>query len=346
MFRSKTVFIVGAGANCDLGFPNGAQLLNEIAEALDFYANSPTRSDGGDDRIYQTLCRLSGVHSGVSTQLTQYQAAALQIRSAAPLGQSIDYVINQLDGSPFVAKVGKLAIARRILDAERDSILNFRLNRVGDLETLAVARATWLGGFVQLLVQDKTRTSLDDIFNNVSIISFNYDRSVRQFMPLALSSQFGLSLADAQELARKLPIYHPYGSLGPLPWEDAFNNVEFGNIDADLSSAAKRLRTFTEQIEDGEELAAMRQALSEAKHIVFLGFAYHPQNMTLLQRGVQGSATRVYGTAVGLSDADKQVVHGQLNSFLTQASRIALPPKLSPLVCVQFLSEYSRALTA
>ena len=106
-----------------------------------------------------------------------------------------------------------------------------------------------------------------------------------------METQFALPKAHAEELSRRLPIYHPYGSLGPLPWENAGPSVEYGKLTTDaLLSAAGNLRTFTEQVHDDSELEAMYAALSDAEQIVFLGFSYLPQNMELLRRGAKGTA--------------------------------------------------------
>jgi hypothetical protein len=234
MFRSKTIFVVGAGASCELGFPNGTELLGQIASALDIYFGSGFNMERGDRRIYEAYTRLS-TSAGVAAN--EYQQAGWRIRDAAHLGLSIDNVINQFVDDPLVAPVGKLAIAQRILFAEQRSVLRLSRDRVEGVEALAQARTTWLGGFAQLLVQDKTRARLDDLFDNVSIVSFNYDRSIRRFLPLALMSQFGLPQPDANELTKKLQIYHPYGSLGPLPWENTAGGAEYG--DAEYASLGR-----------------------------------------------------------------------------------------------------------
>jgi hypothetical protein len=211
---------------------------------------------------------------------------------------------------------------------------------------LGAIRNTWLGGFAQLLVQDLMRSQAERVFDNVAIISFNYDRSIRQFLPFALSSQFGMSEAEAKEAAKQLKIFHPYGSLGPLPWEDGAG-TGYGDADyARLIDVSQRIRTFTEQVEESESLASMRQALSEAEHVVFLGFGYHRQNMTLLSQGVKGSARRVFGTAKGLSEADRDVVSGQAGQFIREHYQGHVMPILPPLDCVSFIREYFRALTS
>lgn len=345
MFRSKTVFIVGAGASCELGFPSGSALLEQIASSLDIYFDGASYMQRGDSRLYNAFDQIVRQGSGVS--LTDLQFAGWRVRDAAKLGLSIDNVIHQFADDVLVARVAKLAIARNILKAEESSIF-LRLNtelRPPNID-LASVRNTWLGGLAQLLVQDVTRSSAERIFDSVSIISFNYDRSIRRFLPFALSSQFGMSTEESQQISKQLRIFHPYGSLGPLPWE-ASGGTEFGDADqAPLIEVSERIKTFTEQIEESESLASMRQALSEARHIVFLGFGYHRQNMTLLSDGVKGSALRVFGTSQGLSGSDREVVSGQATQFIDEKYQGHIDPILPALDCVSFIREYFRALTS
>lgn len=345
MFRSKTVFVVGAGASCELNFPSGAQLLHRIADSLDIFFDTSNYMQRGDRRLYHAFQQLAGQDTGVS--LNDLQFAGWRVRDAAKLGLSIDNVIHQFADDDVVARVAKLAIARNILQAEENSSF-LRLNaelRPPNID-LASIRNTWLGGLAQLLVQDLTRSQAERVFDNFAIISFNYDRSITRFLPFALSSQFGISTEESQEISRQLRIFHPYGSLGPLPWEES-DGTEFGDADhAPLIEVSTRIRTFTEQVEESESLASMRQALSEARHVVFLGFGYHRQNMTLLSNGVTGSALRVFGTSQGLSASDREVVSGQATHFIDDKYQGVISPVLPALDCVHFIREYFRALTS
>lgn len=332
---------MGAGASCELGFPSGSTLLENISGSLDFI-NDGFKLVRGDKKLYNVLHKIADDKTPVGF----YLGSASKIKEAAHLGLSIDNVIHQLDHDPLVPVCAKLAIARQILIAENNSPLQIDRRR-RDTIALAPLRATWLGRFVQILVQDKRRSELDDIFANVTLISFNYDRTIRRFMPFALSSQFGISDDEAQALTRKLRIYHPYGSLGPLPWEGCDNGVDFGGHDNDeLQSVAKNLRTFTEQVDDGDELSEMRIVLSTAKRVVFLGFGYHRQNVELLTKDVLPDAVSVFGTSMGLSPSDEEVVKGQLNFFLRPHYRAHKDAILRSLSCVQFLDEHFRSLVS
>lgn len=71
-----------------------------------------------------------------------------------------------------------------------------------------------------------------------------------------------------------------------------------------------RIKTYTEQIEQESTLTSIRNAVRHAECIVFLGFAYHKQNMRLLfkEHVVPKRTKPVFGTALGMSDADKSEV--------------------------------------
>lgn len=266
MIRTKTVLVVGAGASSELKFPLGGVLLAEIGRALDFNVSSGGVT-GGSPRIWRELKRTAHT-SGKNAD--DYIFAAWRVRDATHLGLSIDNVIHQLNDDDLVTYCAKLGIAHKLLVAEGSCDL--RIHENNRTMTWPNVRGTWLGGLAQLIVQDKERRSIDDIFENLSIISFNYDRTIQRFLPFALASQFAIPDQQAKEICQRLPVYHPYGSLGPLRWESRTGSVEFGDTDrVSLSTVVSNIRTFTEQIEDESHLAPMREAIGSADRIVFLG---------------------------------------------------------------------------
>jgi len=81
-----------------------------------------------------------------------------------------------------------------------------------------------------------------------------------------------------------LVIYHPYGQVGFMPWDDGNPKVNFGGTDyGDIVGLSGQIRTFNEQMEDKVQLDEIRQRVADAKRIVFLGFHFHNQNMELLK---------------------------------------------------------------
>jgi len=341
LIRRRTVFVVGAGASFELGLPLGETLLQRISDALDFRVEYSDVS-GGSKEIVRAL--MNAAHQD-RVDFREYLDAAKRVRLGAHLGLSIDNVVHQQNSDSLLVEVAKIAISYQILEAEEASCLKIPDNH-SDV-TWPKIRGTWLGQFAQILVQDATRDNLDGIFENVSIISFNYDRTIRRALPNILISQFGISDNAASELGKRLKIFHPYGSLGDLPWEETSNVVNFGcPHQANLLNVARNIRTFTEQTLDAERLSAMRSALSGADQIIFLGFGYLSQNMELILNGVIGSAMSVMGTSLGLSEPDTEIVSGQVSQFFKTEFRPHKSPYLRPLKCHEFLRENFRSITA
>ena len=81
-----------------------------------------------------------------------------------------------------------------------------------------------------------------DIFKHLTIVNFNYDRCVEHFLFHAMQAW---SLKDEREIAelmKGLNIYHPYGSVGDLPWQSG-DGIEFGG-EVDVSGLWKSSSRF------------------------------------------------------------------------------------------------------
>jgi len=81
---------------------------------------------------------------------------------------------------------------------------------------------------------------------------------------------------------------------------------------------------------------------------VFLGFAFHSQNMRLIKPGKQLDPKYVFGTAKGLSDADTNVVLHQIADFFTSMSGPERAAKLkleNKLAAAALFDEYAKSLT-
>ena len=92
---------------------------------------------------------------------------------------------------------------------------------------------------------------------------------------------------SAFKILARLKIYHPYGFLGLLPGQEALGSAGhlFGSEEAsphDLITLAKGIRTYSEQVEEGAILSELRNGVFQPETIIFLGFAFHQQNMRLL----------------------------------------------------------------
>jgi len=100
-----------------------------------------------------------------------------------------------------------------------------------------------------------------------------------------------------------------------LPWQNDGNSFPFGSVSrpADLLSHAGEIKTYSERIEDAEANTNLYRLLIDAKKIVFLGFAFHDENMELMKSGSPNALRHVFATARGISDSDREVIQEQIN---------------------------------
>jgi hypothetical protein len=145
-----------------------------------------------------------------------------------------------------------------------------------------------------------------------------------------------------REIIADLNIIHPYGMVD--------GDVEFGTGNADYVALAAQIKTYTEQIGNADLVAQLGEEVARAASIVFLGFAYHSQNMRILMPEITTVPPKmVYGTASGMSDSDVDVVSHQIASFTTPALNSKQRNKYirleNKLKCAGLFDYYAKSLT-
>ena len=120
--------------------------------------------------------------------------------------------------------------------------------------------------------------------NKLSIITFNYDRSLEAYLHTALQNRFQIDAAQAEEIMRGLPIVHVHGILGRYP-EVPYTDHRDVNDLVNISQQIQIIHEISDQ--DGEFCNEMFQKAHEmllcAERIFFLGFGFHPDNMRRFQ---------------------------------------------------------------
>jgi hypothetical protein len=182
-----------------------------------------------------------------------------------------------------------------------------------------------------------------NIFDQVSFIVFNYDRCLEFFLLNALQRLYGIREAEATDICGTLNIVHPYGVID--------TSVPYGSTQANCVALADGIKTYTEQIDDKKTTQAIVEKVEQAETIVFLGFAYHDQNMKLLEpiNKFQGRKP-IYGTAFGMSDSDVGVVVNQIEDWISrQGPALFEPPKTTlienKLKCAELFDYYAKSFT-
>ena len=347
MFKSRTLFVIGAGASAEVGLPVGDQLREDISKRVDIRFSHSYTLESGDQDICETLRRISG------GKINDYLPACWKIRDGIILANSIDNFIDSHRQEPKIQICGKLSIVQAIIEAERRSQLFFDSRNPGRDATIKF-REIQESYFIQMwriLQEGVSVEDVDSLFSNVSFVTFNYDRCLEHFLLYALQRHYFVEEECAAEILSTIPIYHPYGTVGKLPWQDAQNSVPYGGTEVQyrrykINDLADQINTYTEKFDDTAALQAMRSAVDEAVDVVFLGFGYFEDNMRLLTKsGVRNPrAKRVFGTAYGLSESDISVITEQIRD-LYPACDSRLIQIRRDLTCGGLFREFGRTLT-
>ena len=306
MLNSKTVFILGAGASFEVGFPLGSKMKEMISHKLNFKSDSVGRLSGSGEM--NIVGRLQNKYR---TNFNEYIDVCRQISSGILLSDSIDDFIDKHRHDERIAICGKLAIAFSIMEAESQSNLYVDPSNCYNTILFQSLGNNWYTKFYSLLTKGIPKSDLGNIFENLTVINFNYDRSLEHFLVHALSKDYIIEKKEVIDLVKKLTIFRPYGSID--------HNVQFGsNKLPDLDNIISNLKTYTEKVEEGEELKQVRSAIKESNAIVFLGMAYHINNMTLLKCDCDMRRKTIYATRKGISDHDIPVVKHRILSLSNQ----------------------------
>lgn len=152
--------------------------------------------------------------------------------------------------------------------------------------------------------------------NQLSIVTYNYDRSFEQYIFTALKSSFDLSNQDAAKLANAIPVVHLHGHLGLLPWQGK-GGQEYGTNEESihLGNASSTIKIIHEAVDTDPEFQKARELIEEAKTVVFLGFGYAATNVDRLKidfKKLEQQGTDLYGSCLGFTKAEIQGINGKL----------------------------------
>ena len=118
--------------------------------------------------------------------------------------------------------------------------------------------------------------------NRLSIVTFNYDRSLEHYLLQVLTTRRG-SEQLAVEALNSLDIIHVHGTLGELapPADDGRPYSPVIDPRA-IHTAAEQIIVVGEAVDGTEAFEHARGKLREAERIVFLGFGFHSESVRRL----------------------------------------------------------------
>jgi hypothetical protein len=270
MLQDPTVFIIGAGAGADVGMPVGDTLSAEIASKVDIRYEDGTRLVSGDDDIIDILRAMARERK---EDFNLWRVAGCTIKNGIHYTRSIDSYIHAHKDNEKIKVCAKLAIVQTILEYERKSALFVEGGKT-NFQRPAQVRASWLHDFLYVLQDDIVACeNLDRIFGNLTIVNFNYDRCIEQFLFFALMNLYQKDQRTIAALLQSLKVFHPYGVVGKLSFQETARAVPFGATPrSNLRGLADQIRTFNEEIDEREYIAEIHKEIASAERIVFLGF--------------------------------------------------------------------------
>ncbi len=263
MIRKPTVLILGAGASAPYGFPTGRQLLFEIADTLNNLSS---------DTVLQL--RQLGFKDDM---IKKFRNELLQ--SSQP---SVDAF---LEKKPEYMDLGKTVIACALIPRERPEILVRGRNQ------------EWYEYLFNQL--DSSREEFPN--NELSIITFNYERSLQWFLFVSVQNSYSLNDKEAAELVRSIPIVHIYGDLGSL-----FNDSDYVRPfspelnETTISRAVSRIAIVHEANVTEDAFSDAYDIIERAEIVSFLGFGYLEVNVERLRINQLFEGSLVLGSVFGL----------------------------------------------
>jgi hypothetical protein len=280
MITTPTVFVMGAGASVDVGFPVGLKLLQSV---VDFRMDSPGR---------RTMLEL-----GWSPNQLDGFCEALRYSADA----SIDAF---LEKRPDFIDIGKVCMAIALIACEQTPTI------FGDAGGL-----NWMKYLFRRMQGSCFERFAD---NTISFVTFNYDRVLEHFLCTALQNAWGQSEEAAGAILKKIPIIHLHGQLGFLPWQSERNVRPFNTtIDAqNLRIAADGIKVVHEGVEDRkQQFGDAKELIRSATRVYFLGVGTGNVNMERLEV-MSFEENRAFATEKGLTQVEYDEVRNRYGTKL------------------------------
>lgn len=160
--------------------------------------------------------------------------------------------------------------------------------------------------------------------NELSIVTFNYDRSIEAYLTNALMARFSMSPHEAAKELSHIPIYHVHGILGKFPEVPYEKDVTPNELYA-ISQSINIIHEIEDSRDEycNEEFRQASGAANNSEKLIFLGFGYHFDNVRRLQIDwSQKSENNVYSTFYDTTPEEYSRVIDRLSSLGVTKERL------------------------
>jgi len=358
----NTVFIIGAGASHEINMPLGDQLKKQISELLTWDSKeiSIAAQQTPKKNVFQAI---ELFHTGKITrnyqQLIQGDNTFEWVKTLL-LAESIDNFINNHRDNNDLVVCSKIGIIQAIFQAERESkIYDCITKRILDEKSIEFTELenSYYVALWKKLIEGCLYKELLERLKQITFIVFNYDRSLEYFLFNIIKEYYQVDEKEAARTINEMNIIHPYGQIGMLDCLSG-EGVSYGSMltPEKIFTLVPKIRTFTETVNhEDETYKRMYKAIIESERLIFLGFAYHAQNLQLLfpqkfsrdnlnfreKNSTSRNPLEIYGTCYGLSADDSHYVINKLKRVTTNVEIIGFFNG----ECHDFFHEYGLSLS-
>lgn len=288
MITSPTVLILGAGSNVDYGFPTGDQLRMDIIRELGPRPEPETQPKQRES-LHKHL---------LST--TSYEPLDL-IDFAREFKESSDSIDLFLERNPSYEEIGYRAIAYVLTRYEQGADL-YRTDR-----------PRWYDYLWRTLDQGHSKSPSKQL---LSIITFNYDRSLEHYLAMAFKWNYHLDDVQLGQSLSRLQFIHLYGTIGGQPYIDQ-HSIPFGDT-SHIKESASTIKIIKRKTDDdvSDAFKAAHEEISKAKYIFFLGFGFDSDNCERLaikkHFDFKYTDPRIFATALEMPEGTRNVNRNRL----------------------------------
>lgn len=267
------VLVLGAGASTPYGFPTGNELRNKILDDFSY----ETKDNGVIIPKIVTAIRQPEIFPFSPEDCARFRD---EFRLAQT--NSIDAFIERR--ADEFQEIGKFAIAYRLRRCESEATLF----DTGD----------WYQAFWNRVLPNGITTP-----HEFTVITFNYDRSLRHYLKTVAKAALGPAYKDGVE-----------GSVRIIPLHGGFwtapVNAPYGSDEERHTPAFAESIRLPHELQEGDfrskDFSDARAYLSYAKRIFILGFGFDETNTRRLFNDLDLSKAAIHATGTGLGDGAKR----------------------------------------
>lgn len=283
----KTLIILGAGASKDFCriFPTGLELIKDInyhflneRNAEEIQNTNGIYLSALTNQIAGTLGNDEGLFRQIKKQLwdiqLHYEWKSLRNNTDEPV--SIDnFIYKQI-------KEGKL-------NAKAENIVKYSIYYLikGTEQAYAEGNYDPKKNWISELAEKLSKVDFNNIIENLTIITFNYDRTFERYFTDYSNNYRSLSSEQVSRFHDNIKhVYDSLGRLNEIPFNLPNNKVDI------IKGNYQRIKL----IDDRNEIELAITEADKYRKVHFIGFGYDETNMKLIRPG-QFTSASLNGTA-------------------------------------------------